>query len=148
MARTSSLNCLSCRNPYQTSLIHWIASPLFTENPFYSLKSASSHPLPKNQLWCERFCKSVKKLGGAPSTVKHFRSKIGTTKKLLTRVSKQVPGVHGKRGLERGWQKRLAEGWRKVGEGFCFVAAIANLLPVPHSLPLLFLVREGPLALG
>ena len=35
----------------------------------------------------------------------------------LTRVSKQVPGAHGKRGLERGWQKRLAKGWRKVGEG-------------------------------
>ena len=32
-------------------LIHWIASPLFTENPFFSLKSASSHPLPKNRLW-------------------------------------------------------------------------------------------------
>ena len=31
-------------------LIHWIASPLFTENPFFSLKSASSHPLPKNRL--------------------------------------------------------------------------------------------------
>ena len=45
MARTSSLNCLSCR------LIHWIASPLFTENPFFSLKSASSHPLPQNWLW-------------------------------------------------------------------------------------------------
>ena len=32
-------------------LIHWIASPLFTENPFFSLKSSSSHPLPKNRLW-------------------------------------------------------------------------------------------------
>ena len=31
--------------------IHWIASPLFTENPFFSLKSASSHPLTKNRLW-------------------------------------------------------------------------------------------------
>ena len=28
-------------------LIHWIASPLFTEKPFSPLKSASSHPLPK-----------------------------------------------------------------------------------------------------
>ena len=41
--------------------------------------------------------------------------------KPLTRVSKRVPGVHGKRGLERGWQKRLAKGWRKgwrrVGKG-------------------------------
>ena len=51
-------------------------------------------------------------------------------KKPLTRVSKRVPGVHGKRGSERGWQKRLAEkvgrkgwqkrlakGWRRVGKG-------------------------------
>ena len=36
---------------------------------------------------------------------------------MLTRVSKRVPGVHGKRGLERGWQRRLAKGWRRVGEG-------------------------------
>ena len=28
-------------------LIHWIASPLFTQKPFFSLKSASSHPFPK-----------------------------------------------------------------------------------------------------
>ena len=34
-------------------LIHWIVSPLVTEKPFFSLKSASSHPLPKNRLW---FC--------------------------------------------------------------------------------------------
>ena len=37
-------------------------------------------------------------------------------KKPLTQVSKRAPG-HGKRALERGWQKRLAQGWRKVGEG-------------------------------
>ena len=53
MARTSSLNCLSCRNPYQTpdSLnclppFHWKA--------LFSLKSASSHPHPKNRLWSWR----------------------------------------------------------------------------------------------
>ena len=40
-----------------------------------------------------------------------------SAKKPLTRVSKRVPGAHGNRGLERGWQKRLAKGWRKVGEG-------------------------------
>ena len=39
------------------------------------------------------------------------------SKKPLTRVSKPVPGAHGKRGLERGWQKRLAKGWRRVGKG-------------------------------
>ena len=37
-------------------------------------------------------------------------------KKPLTHVSKRLPGVRGKRGLERGWQKRLAKGWRRVGE--------------------------------
>ena len=42
-------------------------------------------------------------------------------KKPLTRVSKRVPGAHGKRGLERGWQKRLAKDWRKVGEGLAKV---------------------------
>ena len=63
MARTSSLNCLYCRNPYQPP-IHWIAAPLFTENPFFSRKSASSHPLPKNRLWllfprkkCSSWCR-------------------------------------------------------------------------------------------
>ena len=49
MARTSSLNCLSCRYRYQTS--HSLnASPLSAEKLFLSLKSASSHPLPKNRL--------------------------------------------------------------------------------------------------
>ena len=49
MARTSSLNCLSCRNPYQTP--HSLnPSPLFTENPFFFTESASSDPLPKNRL--------------------------------------------------------------------------------------------------
>ena len=37
MARTSSLNCLSCRNPYQTP--HSLnPSPLFTENPFFFIE--------------------------------------------------------------------------------------------------------------
>ena len=54
MARTSSLNCLSCRNLYQTP--HSLnPSPLFTENPFFSLKSASSDPLPKNRLLTTTF---------------------------------------------------------------------------------------------
>ena len=46
-----------------------------------------------------------------------YRLFLHKSKKPSTRVSKRVPGVHGKRGLERGWQKRLAKGWRKVGEG-------------------------------
>ena len=33
-------------------LIHWIASPLFTENPFFHWNS--SHPLPKNQVRWKR----------------------------------------------------------------------------------------------
>ena len=49
MAQTSSLNCLPCRIPYQTiHSLNWL--PLFTEKPFFSLISASSHPLPKNRL--------------------------------------------------------------------------------------------------
>ena len=35
----------------------------------------------------------------------------------VTGVSKRVFGAHGKRSVERGWQKRLANGWRKVDEG-------------------------------
>ena len=35
------------------------------------------------------------------------------SKKPLTRVSTPAPGVHRKRGLERGWQNRLAKGWQK-----------------------------------
>ena len=50
IARTSSLNCLSCRNPYQTP--HSLKClPPFHWKPFSSLKSASSHSLPKNRLW-------------------------------------------------------------------------------------------------
>ena len=41
---------------------------------------------------------------------------VSFSKKPFTRVSKPMPAVHGRRGLERGWQKRLAKGWRKVGE--------------------------------
>ena len=51
MARSSSLNCLWCIEILAKPLIHWIASALFTEKPFFSLKSALSHPLPKNRLW-------------------------------------------------------------------------------------------------
>ena len=50
MARTSSLNCLSCRNPYQTPHSLNCLPPLHWKT-FFSLKSASSHPLPKNRLW-------------------------------------------------------------------------------------------------
>ena len=46
MARTSSLNCLSCRNPYQApDSLNCL--PPFHWKPFFSVKSASSHPFPK-----------------------------------------------------------------------------------------------------
>ena len=51
IAQTSSLNCLSCRNPYQTPDSLNCLPPFSPKTPFFSLKSASSHPLPKNQLW-------------------------------------------------------------------------------------------------
>ena len=50
-----------------------------------------------------------------PKASPRFLARSAKSKKPSTRVSKRVPGVHGKRGLERGWQKRLAKGWRKVG---------------------------------
>ena len=48
MARTSSLNCLSCRNPYQTP--HSLnPSPLFTENPsFFTEKCFVGSPAQKS----------------------------------------------------------------------------------------------------
>ena len=47
MAQTSSLNCLSCRNPCQNP--SFIACLLLSLRiSFSSLKSASSHPLPEN----------------------------------------------------------------------------------------------------
>ena len=58
--------------------------------------------------------------GGAAATLTpialHCATKVQIPKP-LTRASKRVPGVHGKRGLDRGWQKRLAKVWWKVGEG-------------------------------
>ena len=49
MARTSSPNFLSCRNPYQTPHSP-NPSPFSLETPFLSMKSALSDPLPKNRL--------------------------------------------------------------------------------------------------
>ena len=37
--------------------------------------------------------------------------------KPLTQVSKQMIGAHGKRSLERGWQKRLAKGCERLAKG-------------------------------
>ena len=65
-------------------------------------------------------------------------SKRRPTKKPLTRVSKPVPGAHGKRGLEGGWRgvgrkgwrrvgKGLAQGWRRVGEGLADLLAPSNV---------------------
>ena len=45
MAETSSLNCLSCRIPYQRLHIHWMPRPHSVKRRFSSLISASSHPL-------------------------------------------------------------------------------------------------------
>ena len=51
MARTFSLNCLSCRNPDQTPHSLNCLPPFHWKPFFFSLTSASSHPLPKNRLW-------------------------------------------------------------------------------------------------
>ena len=55
---------------------------------------------------------------------------VSQAKKPLTRVSKRVPGVHGKRGLERGWKKRLAKGWHRVGEGLAKGSRISLHPPI------------------
>ena len=46
MARTSSLNCLSCRSPYKP-LINWIASPLSLNPPFFHWKMLRRIPFPE-----------------------------------------------------------------------------------------------------
>ena len=59
IARTSSLNCLSCRDPYQTP--HSLnCLPPFHWKPLFSLKNASSHPLPKNRLGSKMLFKQAK----------------------------------------------------------------------------------------
>ena len=67
MARTSSLNAFPVEI-LTKSPIHWIASSLFTENPFFSLKSSSSHPLiplPKIGSWVRK----VNPYGGNPASL-------------------------------------------------------------------------------
>ena len=82
----------SCWNPYQAP-IHWIASPLFTENPFFSLKSVSSHPLPKNRLWFfGRKTRSPWKLQGSSfrhRTLKIFGKEKGETHKKARTIAKR-----------------------------------------------------------
>ena len=46
MARTSSLHCLSCRNPYQNPSFTELPPALLLKTPFLSLKSASSRHIP------------------------------------------------------------------------------------------------------
>ena len=67
-------------------------------------------------------------------------------KKPFICISKQAPGVHGKRSLERGWQKRLAEkvgkglakrlakGWRRVGTGLATFLASSTFALTQSSL--------------
>ena len=58
MARTSSLNCLSCRNPYQT--LHPLnCHPPFHWNPFFHWKVLRRIPFPKTG--SEKVWKSVRK---------------------------------------------------------------------------------------
>ena len=51
IARTSSLNCLSCRDPYQTPHSLNCLPPFSLKCPFFH---TSSHPLPKNPLKWQR----------------------------------------------------------------------------------------------
>ena len=62
---TSPNNFLGAPNPSFTEL----PPPRFTENPFFPLKSASSHPLPKNRL-LGAFCAG----GGGGAVIHHFPS--------------------------------------------------------------------------
>ena len=57
-------------------LIHWIASPLFTENPFFHWKVLRRIPFPKNRLWHKKPC-PLPKSGVAPAnqTKGRFKTK-------------------------------------------------------------------------
>ena len=90
MARTSSLNCLSCRNHCQTpDSLNCL--PLFTESTFFPLKSASSHPLPKIGSDFHR-------------TVPQSSSHIGP--RLVLSVEREAGGWMGDSGRREGSQRR------------------------------------------
>ena len=45
------------------------------------------------------------------------RAEISHGSSTVFQILGGVIGAHGKRSLKRGWQKRLAKGWHRVGEG-------------------------------
>ena len=116
MARTSSPNRLSCRNPYQNP--HSLnASPLFTENPFFFFTemcfftSPPQKPAPMSYVWEVYF----KQLGGKCNYSRHFSTESLGTRWPFTGVSqalrarnpkkseKCLPG--GPRDPPRVWKK-------------------------------------------
>ena len=57
-----------------------------------------------------------------------------TSKNSLKRfLGKPVSRVHGKRGLERGWKKRLAKGWRRLAKGWRRVSGFPCTLQFRNS---------------
>ena len=107
MARTSSLNCLSCKNPYQTpdSLT---CLPLFTENPFFSLKSASS-----DLKELRRMIFSQENLGLA---AQKSHRKIAVTTVAASGLA-TIP-LQKSQGFSLRWpQKKIASRWRCWGLG-------------------------------
>ena len=78
-------------------------------------------------------CSNPSKATIEPVTIRQIFPKQFKSKKPLTRVSKPVPGVHGKRGLERGRQRRLAKGWRNVGEGLAKGWRVSLHPPIRNS---------------
>ena len=99
MARTSSLNCLSCRNLYQTP--HSLnPSPLFTENPFFHWKVLRRIPCPKigsdlgvPSMVKTGFVKTGVKIGSnwADCPSEHQNSKGWSLELRFWRPSKEVP---------------------------------------------------------
>ena len=90
--------------------IHWIASPLFTEKPFLSLKSASSHPLPKTRLRMRKKRKKTEENG--KKTKKNGRENGRKTEK-KRKANGRENGRERKENTERKKRKEKKE---KIGK--------------------------------
>ena len=81
---------LSYRNPYQTP--HSLnCLPLFTEKPFFTRKSALSHPLPKKPVFLNRVQQTV-----PGKLLKYLRLLVPEEDSMMTIDHRLVPGSSDK----------------------------------------------------
>ena len=90
---------------YQTPDSQWVASPLFTETPFFSLKCVSLHPLLTNRLWYSSYWRKGKsRLGLKHHAVSAGRITRGFPNLRLAkhRLASGAQGTSPSNRLERG----------------------------------------------